>query len=415
MKETLRNLNMELMNCLMINKDVVKAIVEYNNNPIIKELKSHYRTKSFLEILSSNKDERTHNSFLSWFFNPNSEHGLFFFPIKKLLELYAIRCSEICKYSIEMDFFNALITGAFDVLVVSKVNKEKSIGIGGMPDIHIEMRISYHYKKDDRNIVVEKDVNVIIENKVESKEHNNQTTNYHKHFDQIKESVNLYFYLNPISTIELNKLQKSECSSENFIQINYQQLVDYIFEPALNHDISERVRFIINEYLKSLSKPIKLNCNLKRTTTMAVTNNERELLIKFWEQNEDLIKRAMNAIVEDVHQAEEVRESVEEALIALTTEKVGAYVRRTLKEMFANNSISQEEVEKMQTAEYSRNTFHILHPLLIEADINRVAPIHYWKDRITIGSVNYFMCCEWFEQPNNNDRVHFDKWLISKN
>lgn len=48
-----------------------------------------------------------------------------------------------------------------------------------------------------------------------------------------------------------------DCTFVNFTQINYQHLVDYLLEPALNQNITDKTKFIIKEYLQS----IKSTCN----------------------------------------------------------------------------------------------------------------------------------------------------------
>ena len=39
---------------------------------------------------------------------------------------------------------------------------------------------------------------------------------------------------------------------------------------------------------------------------------------------------------------------------------------------------------------------------------------YYWKDIIYANNEQYYMCCEWFEKENNNDRAYFENWLKTK-
>jgi hypothetical protein len=96
----------------------------------------------------------------------------------------------------------------------------------------------------------------------------------------------------------------------------------------------------------------------------------------------------------------------------LTEMKIGALVRGTLIKMFENNEISPEEVTLMQTSEYSKKTFDIQYPLLIKSSLSKDKKVHrYWAGTVEIYGDTYFICSEWYEVPQNNDRPYFMKWL----
>ena len=72
-----------------------------------------------------------------------------------------------------------------------------------------------------------------------------------------------FVYLTPISNDNLSAFddigmdQKSK--SEYFININYQDVLDYIIEPLLDScDLSNRIRMILEEYVLSLSLPAEI-------------------------------------------------------------------------------------------------------------------------------------------------------------
>lgn len=96
--------------------------------------------------------------------------------------------------------------------------------------------------------------------------------------------------------------------------------------------------------------------------------------------------------------------------------KIGKLVRSTLTNMFRNNEVSPEEVKLMQTKEYSKQTFDIQYPLLQKKSLNsNKKPPRYWAGAIQINGDEYFICSEWYEVPQNNDRPYFMKWLALKN
>jgi hypothetical protein len=93
--------------------------------------------------------------------------------------------------------------------------------------------------------------------------------------------------------------------------------------------------------------------------------------------------------------------------------KIGKLVQDILKEMFANNEVSAEEVEKMQTKEYSKKTFNINYPLLlIESPLTKNKEKRYWRKKgsIEVYGNKYFICSQWFE----SDRPYFEKWCASR-
>jgi len=95
--------------------------------------------------------------------------------------------------------------------------------------------------------------------------------------------------------------------------------------------------------------------------------------------------------------------------------KIGELVQSVLLKMFSNNEITPEEVELMQTFHYSRKIFDIQYPLLVKASSgDGQAVLRYWPETVEIYGEKYFICSEWFETPQNNDREYFMNWLANK-
>lgn len=92
--------------------------------------------------------------------------------------------------------------------------------------------------------------------------------------------------------------------------------------------------------------------------------------------------------------------------------KIGELVRSTLTQMLKGHVISKEEVALMQTAEYSKQTFDIQYPLLRKASLsNGEKVLRYWAGAVESYGQKYFICSEWYEVPQNNDRPYLMKWL----
>lgn len=291
-----------------------QLILNYKNDPDYQKLSSFYYAKSFSEILKISRRELSHSSFLAWLFDFNESHGLGHFAVQKLFDL-VIKFGDI--KNVNSKVLDLLTVGDYIVKNQSVFTEKNVIGVGKV-DLYIELEIEI--LKRNRNI------KFIIENKVGSLESGNQTERYFQYFDGIKKRGELifYIYLTPISTLDLIELKEPECSCKNFIQMNYQSIVDYILEPALNLGISSKSRSYINEYLLSLSQPAldenSDNFNNKNGLIMALGKEERDLLASFWNKNQKLIMAALYAISSDPEQEKDTRDSINEALSNLAQE-----------------------------------------------------------------------------------------------
>ncbi len=91
---------------------------------------------------------------------------------------------------------------------------------------------------------------------------------------------------------------------------------------------------------------------------------------------------------------------------------IGKYVRETLNDLIINNLIDNDEIEKLQRVDYSKQTFDIQFPFLIKSlSKNDDEWIRYWKPSINIRGKHYFVCSQWYEVSANNDRPYYERWL----
>lgn len=290
-------------------------IIKFKNDPDFQKLENFYYSKSFSEILGVSRREISHSGFLAWLLGNLESHNLGEFPIKKFLDIILKFSNDKLK-SKHSDLFNSFVTE--DYLIERLfIKPEYSIKNIGRLDIYIELTLLIAGQT--------KNIKIIIENKVESRENNDQTNNYFNYFNPTEKDSNIiiYVYLTPISTLELIELNEPECNCKEFIQINYQSIVDYLIEPALNQNISSRTQNILTEYLKSLSQPSidEEADGHKQELIMALGNEERKLLSSFWEKNQKLILASLYAISSDPAQEKDTRESIKEALDSLSSDR----------------------------------------------------------------------------------------------
>lgn len=293
-------------------EDIQKWIFDYKNSPETQALKQRYFTKSTAEIYGVSRKEDVHSNFLAWLFNPDESHGLDDFALRRLIDMLlqkgGVKFKEIFK-----DEYNELVVEDYRVENV-RVEREKAYDTG-RPDIEIALNLLINVKSETNVKEVRQiETLVIIENKVGSKEHKGQTERYKDDYEKKYNNEKLVFlYLTPISTIELESLKKVQCSSEAFIQINYQYIHDFILQPAFCQNISQETDYILKDYINALSQPAleeSRNKNEKKQRNkiiMVLGDDRRELLIKFWDNNEDLIIAAITALYEDPNIDENTR------------------------------------------------------------------------------------------------------------
>ena len=90
--------------------------------------------------------------------------------------------------------------------------------------------------------------------------------------------------------------------------------------------------------------------------------------------------------------------------------KVGKIVQVVLRKLLESGVATEEEVQLMQSVEYSKQHFDLQYPLLVSMD-NNYDRVRYYAKPLIIRGVKYVMCSQWFETPANNDRPYLLKWI----
>jgi hypothetical protein len=179
--------------------------------------------------------------------------------------------------------------------------------------------------------------------------------------------------------------------------------IEQVKEILRKNGINFKVRLITNGVFgEEILKPV-----LAATSLVADTS---ELFMRSIQLYNMFADKEQNGSGESIEQIE-----VEDDT-GLPKMKIGKLVRSTLTKMFRDNEVTPEEVKLMQTEEYSKKTFGIQFPLLQKKSINsNEKPPRYWGGAVEINGDKYFICSEWFEVPQNNDRLYFMEWLELKN
>ena len=92
--------------------------------------------------------------------------------------------------------------------------------------------------------------------------------------------------------------------------------------------------------------------------------------------------------------------------------KIGAIARTVLRSLLESNKLSKEIISNLQLMDYSKRNFDLQFPVLKKVEKYPTKKIErYYADPIKIDSNWYYLCSEWYEQKNNNDRPYLIKWI----
>lgn len=279
---------------IITREKVEEWLMQFHSNQATRAIIRKINQNSILDIYGIARSETHHSKFLAWLFNPNESHNTGELALRKLLNIAVRRGNEQNNQS--EDFLwvkKRVLTSAthsstsasnVQVLTESYVEAQGKKGAKGRIDILVS------------NLALGgKTINIIIENKIYSNEHDEQTTTYfegiNKKFPKPK-NINIFLYLTPKSNWEMPKEDGPSCTCKDFIEINYQDILTEVLSSILEEPISSATRIAIEDYIHCITSP---SIHSKNYNTMAVDKETNEMLKKFWDANEELILAAINA------------------------------------------------------------------------------------------------------------------------
>lgn len=308
----------------------------------LERITSEFDKRTVFQILGIERDELKHSRMVAWFLSPDSEHGLNTAPLKYFIK------ALVDDKQLDEDF----------ELTKIKIELEKQITKDSRLDIFISANIKTSFQEDEIPFYC------IIENKVKSsKQNNNQTERYSKWLDEnVKEIGTSIICLKLYLVIRSNE----EGIASSFKQINYQFLLDNVFEKVFSQTKSEQAKYLINDYFHTLS----LNSKKGEYPIMAMNEETKIKLLNFWEKHQNELQTIINALAEvpntDEHEllvnnAKIVNNSRVKYCVALEDEQgkvvasvngkpkahFGFYVALLLLKSFENDNLSEDTKKKL--------------------------------------------------------------------
>lgn len=229
--------------------------------------------QSVMRLYNITKSESAHTAFLFWLF---SERTLCQKALALLIKCY-FRKKE-GKKCFELDISSLSEIKTEREVACTNNSKDKR----GFADIVI------HAKCNSTPLLI------CIENKVLSKEHDNQTKLYAEHFNRENpDAKKLFIFLTPLS-------HGRKYSSEEFVHLTYQNILTDILQKL---DATKQNKLYIDDYITSITTP-----EFGNDLIMAITEEDKNTLTEFWNENATLIRNAarmLSSYAETEEQKEE--------------------------------------------------------------------------------------------------------------
>lgn len=278
-----------------------KQIIEFYNDPDFQRLNSYYNRTTIFNILSIERRELSHSAFLKWLFDINGSHNLNDEPLKKLLRHIANAddCKNILNETEKTkvdNVINAFLIGDYTIKDFNIETEKSVVGCENKGRIDFFANFGIFKKKDENNKNTEEkelkeNIVLVIENKIDASESNNQTMIYSEWVkEKYKGYIPILIFLNP---------NGEYCSSNEFITISYQDILEYVIEPLLNMETNDDTKIILEDYIVNLGQPKKqIDDNGKMSnleTILAVSKKNKKTFSELLMRYEDLLNSSMVA------------------------------------------------------------------------------------------------------------------------
>lgn len=281
----------ELMN--LTREDVEAMLIKLYSSDVYNRLVARREHKAFLELFGKARLENGISSFLVWLFGNKQLNTITTPPLLHLLRLIAFKSlpdDENDTPKLDSELRDQILINRIEISAV-EVRAEDVIENG-----RADMKITITYKLRDGICKSSSDTNdsdkqklvLIIENKIDSTEGENQCERYEKHYTCEAEKAN-----SKVAFVFLSVTQPKKLTSKKFIKITHQDILDRVLQPLLVHSnqFSTEILRYIEAYIDSITS---FNPDDKKPP-IAMDESLSNLLIAFFDENESLIKAAIEA------------------------------------------------------------------------------------------------------------------------
>jgi len=298
--------------------DIFNKVKAFYNDINFRKVHNIYGRTTVFNILGVERSENRHSSFLKWLFDIKGSHDMGDEPLRKFLRLVANGASLYNKenkigskfeMAIGSDVQNMLVVGSYTIddfsivteqpiKVTVEDNKGKDTTVNGRIDVYARFMLCPVKVKDSGDSVDKYWVQVVLENKMYTTEHSDQTRSYYlwaeneakEHLKDDCKSVLIGVFLSP------DKTEDCSADTDNFeyVKITYEDLLKDVLEPLQGSEMSNEGEMMLNDYIVNLGQPSKED-DKKMDTVMATSLNNQRILSDLYKSHRQLLVAALYA------------------------------------------------------------------------------------------------------------------------
>lgn len=290
--------------------NTIELLKEFEADPINQTLSEKYLSPTFLDIIGKSRSETVHTNFLKWLIHQkewNKEFiSRFLYALNEKSKEQGLKSFILEDEDVTISEIKASTEAKCVLKVNNKINKS-----------YVDLIITCNLN--------EIPVKIIIENKIDAPEHDNQTWKYYTYFSNNdlytkakgievyqkkynykseKNELKIFVYLAP----EWNNESISELGiCEHFIRFTYQDLYDSALSFLRSLPKTERISFIFREYLEILFQPYVDKNNRLKTLVMEKQNTDNSKILRaFLKKNLPLFMLAVETVKNDTLEPDEI-------------------------------------------------------------------------------------------------------------
>lgn len=331
-------------------KDTIKnQIIDFYNDALFQKLNAYYCKTTLFNILKIERNENRHSAFLAWLLDIKESHGLGEEPLRRFMRLLAKADSR---------YDSPFVVGSYRV-ENERVRLEHLVDNNRRIDVYI----TFDCFEKDENDKCSNRFCIIIENKVYTEENGHQTQLYYDWAKKDKENKGA-----TIIGVFLSPDKDKTCSCQEYIKIDYQELLVQVIEPLLALEMSDEARWIISDYIVNLGQPKKLvdengDYVIKEDTILAVSMDNTDCFAKLYKKHKNLLNVALFTVCSDKKKDLETVFKSDYEIIKSKTKKNDAELLRSFWEVnkmlltmvfdavFEENNTSEDEETTKQYRE----------------------------------------------------------------
>ena len=306
--------------------DFVKKIRTFENTK--SSILSRYSKTSVMDVYGISRSELSHSAFLKWLFSNEATRKVALEKFLVCLSSCMDKCCNIELPSDEQEYLKSKNFSSTGTITANTERYVKTEDSQGRVDLEITADIEWKgYKR----------LLICVENKVDSREHGNQTSVYESYYTNAKkdDELILFVFLAPIPSWQIFSQERASiCASKKFILLNYQTLYNEVLSQISSDD--NQVNSIIIEYCHSL---INFDADFNHQL-LAMSKEEHETLTKFLNDNHKFFLYVADLLASAENDEAEAMQLTD---IANKIRNVGRYGKFVIVDEFGNRGTAQSK------------------------------------------------------------------------